>query len=426
MYSVINNFKKTKAVLLISTALVLSGCDSGDDAKNLTKAVELEIQRQQGTIIESVTITGGQFRLKVGETHQLNATGIDSKDETRDITSELTWSSSDTAIATVNNKGLVTAVANSDVNQGIVIITGTTINDISDEGEVSVNSSKVAALVLRQYEPKSGNISTCLDAKIIGDITYEDGYQSLNTVTDISFSVDKNSTAVINDEGILYTSNELLEDTIVTGLIGDISAKIAVTAEPSLDSIDILLADEITKKITLSIGERKGVNAQANLANITTVTNIDNSISWQQRDTNLLGITNHGENKGTLVALKPGISELSATCGGIKTTATIEVIGKAEIEALQVNDNVDAFTLAKNESVELTLTASFTDNTTTLNVSEFADWTLNGSDLISAELISIGTDKATYKITSTSGVGGDMIISATYDGEVKNIDVTVE
>jgi len=426
MCSTINNFKKTSALILISTALTLSGCKSGDDAKDLTKAVELEIQRQQGTIIESVTITGGQFRLKVGETHQLNATGIDSKDETRDITKELTWSSSDTAIATVNNNGLVTAVANSDVNQGIVIITGTTINDISGEGEVSVNNSKVASLVLRQHEPSSGNISTCLDAKIIGDVTYEDDYQSLNTVTDITFSVDKNSTAIINNEGILYTSNELLEDTIVTGLIGDISAKITVTAEPSLDSIDIILANEITKKITLNIGEREAVSAQANLTNITTATNIDNTVSWQQRDTNLLGITTQGENKGTFVALKPGISELSATCGGIKTTATIEVTGKGDLKALQVNDNIDALTLATNESIELTLTASFSDNTTTLNVSEFADWTLNGSDLVSAELISLGTDKATYKITSTTGTSGELIISATYDGLVKNIDVSVE
>ncbi|MFT5755572.1 MAG: hypothetical protein ACI9LM_000283 [Alteromonadaceae bacterium] len=426
MFSAINNFKKISALILTSIALTLTGCNSGDDAKNLTKAVKLEIQRKQGTIIESFTITGGQFRLKVGETHQLNATGIDSKGKIRDITGELIWSSSDTAIATVNNKGLVTAIANAERNQGIVIITGTTINDISGESEVSVNNSKVTALILRQHIPASGNISTCLDAKITGDVTYEDNYQSLNTVTDINFSVDKNSTAIINNEGILYTSNELLEDTIVTGLINDISAQIIVTAEPSLDAIDILLVDEIAKKITLNIGERKTVNAQAHLTNIATTTNIDNSISWQQRDINLLGITTQGDNKGTLVALKPGISELSATCGGIKTIATIEVKGKADLKALKVNDNIDVLTLAKNESIELTLTASFTDNTATLNVSEFADWTLNGSDFVSAELISIGTEKATYKITSSSALGGEMIISATYDGIVKNINVTVE
>ncbi|NQZ84005.1 MAG: Ig-like domain-containing protein [Colwellia sp.] len=432
MYLTTTSFNKIsvpvlRGIVLTSLTLTLSACNSGDDATSLTKAVELEIQRSQGTIIESVTITGGQFRLKVGEIHQLRATGVDSNGETRDITSELTWISSDSDIATVDNKGLVTAEANSDLNRGIVLITGTTINDIFAEAEISVSDVNVAGLTLQQYLPESGNVLTCIDAKITGNVTYEDDYQSLNTVTDISFSVDDDSTAIINDQGMLYTSNELLESTTVTGLINNISAQITVIADPSnLDSIDILLADESTKKLSFNVGERISVNAQANLTSTTTATNIDNSISWQQRDTNLIGITAEGDNKGTLLALKPGISELSANCGGKKATATLEIKGNAEITALTVNDNVDTLTLANSESIELTLTASFTDNTATLNVSEFADWNLNGSDLVSAELISLGTDQATYKITNTANAAGELILSVTYDGLSKIIDVTVE
>jgi len=427
MFIATHSFKKVSAFILISSVFILSGCNTGNDAKDLTKAVELEIQRSQGTIIEVVTITDDKKRLRVGETHQLNATGLDSNGDTRDITNELTWASSDTEIATVNNKGLVTAKASLESNQGIVTITATTINDIFGEGEISVSDVNVTGLTLQQELPESGNVLTCIDAKITGNVTYQDGYQSLNTITDITFSVDEATTAVISNEGMLYTSNELLENTTITGTIGDILAQLTVMADPSaLDSIEVLLADEVMSKLSFTVGDRIKVNAQANLTNTTTATNIDNSISWQQRDTNLLGITNQGDNKGTLLALKPGISEISAICGGKTSTVTVEIEGNSELEAIQINENIEEIILAKNESIELTLTASFTDNTTTLNVSEFADWNLNGSNAVEAELIAIGTDTATYKISNISDSAGEAILSVTYEDIVKNIDITLE
>jgi len=427
MFITTSSFKKLSAFIITSSVFILSGCNTGDDAKNLTKAVDLEIQRSLGTIVEVVTITGDKKRLKVGETHQLNATGLDSNGDTRDITNELTWASSNTEIATVNSKGLVTAKASSESNQGIVTITATTINDIFGEGEISVSDVNVTGLTLQQFLPESGNVLTCIDAKITGNVAYQDGYQSLNTVTDINFSVDEESTAVINNDGMLYTSNALLENTTITGEIGDILAQLTVMADPSyLDSIEILLANEVMTKLSFTVGERIKVNAQANLTTTVAAANIDNSISWQQRDTNLLGITNQGDNKGTLLALKPGISEVSAICGGKTSTVTVEIEGNAELEAIQINDNIEEIILAKNESIELTLTASFTDNTTTLNVSEFADWNLNGSSAVVAELIATGTDTATYKISNVSSSADEAILSVTYEDIVKNIDITLE
>ena len=139
--------------LIYLISLLLSACGSDNDSKALAQAVFLESQRAQGTIIESVTIIGDQTRLKPGETHQLSASGIDSNGDQREITNELIWSSNDETIATVNNKGLVTAVASSSVNSGIVTIVGTTVNSIYGEGEISVSDAKVNGIILKQKTP---------------------------------------------------------------------------------------------------------------------------------------------------------------------------------------------------------------------------------------------------------------------------------
>ncbi|WP_057830269.1 Ig-like domain-containing protein [Colwellia sp. TT2012] len=427
--NLIKNLSKITLVALAITTTLLTGCESDNNSAELAKAVELEKQRTLGTIIESVTITNAQTRLKAGETHQLSATGIDSKDAVRDVTNELTWTSSDTTIATVNSKGLVTAVANSEVNQGTVIITGSTINDITGEGEISVSDVAVSNISLKQTSPESGHINTCFDASIKGDVGYEDGYISLNTVKDMTFSLDSATSAVINKEGTLYTSAAGIENITITAKVNNISAQLIVTADAKdLDTIDILQDDKTTTFITLNIGERIQVNAQAKLiATVSTDTFIiDSTITWSQADAGYIGITATGDNKGTLFALKPGVTQLIGSCGGKKSIATIQVKGAAALDGIQINAGEDILIIAPLQSIELTLTANYTSTPTSLNVSEFAQWSINGSNLLEAELSNLGTDIASYTLTSTKNSVGFAFVSVIYQGITRSVRIEIE
>lgn len=268
--------------------ILLSGCDSDNNSAELAKAVELEYLRANGTIIEEVEISNAQTRLRAGETHQLIAIGLDSNGESRDVTAELeAWSSSDESIATVDSNGLVTGVATSTANQGKVTITATTINGIDGTADISISDVNVSAINLKQKSPATGNIQTCIEASINGDVTYEDGYVSLNTIKDMAFSVNDQSSAVIDNNGILYTSSNALENITVTATINDIDAQLLVQADPAnLASIDILIADENTTSFSLNLGQRVKVSAEAKLFNASSeeLFNIDSSIQWQQRD----------------------------------------------------------------------------------------------------------------------------------------------
>jgi hypothetical protein len=425
----LSNLSKITLLSLAITSTFLTGCDSDNNSAELARAVELEALRANGTIIEEFEITNDQLRLKAGETHQLIAIGLDSKGDTRDVTAELTaWTSSDTTIATVSSAGLVTGVKSSDVDQGKVIITGTTINDILGEGEMSVSDVAVSTITLKQTSPETGNIHTCIDASISGDVRYEDDYLSLNTIKNMTFTVDDQTSAIIDEDGMLYTSAEGIENTTVTSKIGTVTGQLTVTADPKdLETIDILLDDKITTVITLNMGDRIQVNAQANLLDTvsTEIFDIDPSVAWQQRDTGLTGITETGTEKGTILALKAGVTELSGVCGGISSKAILEIKGDAELESTQINDGEDTLVIAPLKSVELTLTANYDSAPTSLNVSEFASWEVIGNDIVDIELMSSGLDTAHYKLTSTSASEGSIVLLVTYDGVVSSVRIEI-
>ncbi len=61
--------------------------------------------------LSSISVTHPNQSLPAGVTQQFRATGIYSEGTISDITTEVTWSSSNPSVATVNSSGLVTAVA---------------------------------------------------------------------------------------------------------------------------------------------------------------------------------------------------------------------------------------------------------------------------------------------------------------------------
>ena len=421
----LNTLPKLSVIAVLLTGIV--GCGSDSESADLVKAVTLEKLRTEGTIIESVTIENDQTRLRAGEKHQLSATGLDSNGETRNVTNELTWTSSNTDIATVSNSGLVTAVANLSANQGIITITGTTINDISGDGEMSISDEAVTSIQLKQASPETGNINTCINANINGDVTYADGYISLSTVKDMSFVLDDTTTASIDSDGTLYTSAAEIENTSITAKINDITDQLIVTADPvNLENIDVLVNGDSTDIITLNVGSRLQVNAQASLVNDESAFDINSTISWSVPNTNNVGITTEDSENVTLFALKPGVTQLIGTCGGKQQVVAVEVTGSATLDSIQINDGESPLTLVPLQTIDLTLTANYSTSPSSLNVTEFADWSLNGSDIVSAEIIDPGTNQALYRITSKSSANGTAIVSVTYDGLINNTQINIE
>lgn len=94
---------------------------ASEDGVNATGGVIVNAQA-----LTSISITPTLPTVTTGSTIQLTATGTFEDSSTKDLSSQVGWSSGDTTIATVNSTGLVTGVA---TGTSVITVTVTTSSD---------------------------------------------------------------------------------------------------------------------------------------------------------------------------------------------------------------------------------------------------------------------------------------------------------
>jgi alpha-amylase len=147
-------------------------------------------------VLNSISITPStQVSLSVGATQQFTATGsytvVGGNNFTKDITNDVTWSSSDTSVATVDANGLVKGIASKSTrttNINCYIISGTTQKEVDatavtvsvsnfaytsdtnlDFGQTSIETGGVLGAGTQQYQAVI-NISNTGNVPIVGMI----------------------------------------------------------------------------------------------------------------------------------------------------------------------------------------------------------------------------------------------------------------
>src|SRR5262249_28387294 len=82
--------------------------------------------------LKSIAITAANPDIIVNQTEQLTATGTYTDNSTKDLTSSVTWSSSNSALAAISSGGTLTAKSS-----GKVTITAS-INSVSDSVDLTI------------------------------------------------------------------------------------------------------------------------------------------------------------------------------------------------------------------------------------------------------------------------------------------------
>src|SRR5262249_12498648 len=78
--------------------------------RTLNYWVDVVFNPQAAPTLTSIAVTPANPTLTVGATQQFNATGTYSDSSTQSLTSQVTWASSNTSVATVSSGGVATAV----------------------------------------------------------------------------------------------------------------------------------------------------------------------------------------------------------------------------------------------------------------------------------------------------------------------------
>ena len=334
------------AILAVFT-LLLTGCETPDSPQEPSGPVA----------VESVTVSPQNLELKVGETATLTA-----RIQPSNAQGTLSWTSSNTAVASVAN-GTVTAVA-----AGSATITASA-GGKSASCQVTVKATQtvveVESVTLDRHELtlKEGETN-----RLVATV-------SPSNATDKTISWATSNPAIVSVDKEGNVKGVAVGTATVAASHGNLSdaCKITVTASAvpvtsiSLDKTTLALAEQDTYQLTATV---KPDNAT------------DKTVTWSTANAAIATVSDNG----LVTAFAEGTTTITAKAGDKTATCTVTV-SKKVIPVTSVSLNKTSLALTEQETFQLSATVSpdnATDKTVTWSTANAAIATVSENGLVTA------------------------------------------
>jgi len=251
------------------------------------------------------------------------ATGHYSDNSTQDLTASVTWSSSDTAVATISNASTSKGLAQG-ISQGSATITATdSVSGISATTTLTVSAATLTAIDITPADPS-----------IVVGTTQQfmaTGHYSDNSTQDITASVTWSS----SDTAVATISNVSTSKGLAQG-IGQGSATITATDPASGISatttltvtVPMLVSIQVTPvSATIGIGATQQFTATGTYDDGSTQ-DLTSLVTWHSSNNQIAAVSNAAGSRGLATGVRIGTVTISAidSATNITGTATLSVV----------------------------------------------------------------------------------------------------
>ncbi len=329
--------------------------------------------------LESITLTADRTTddLEVGDTVNLTV-GYNPEDTTDD--KAVTWSSSDEDVATVDENGVVTAVAG-----GTATITATSVADSDITASYDIKVLKhTEAIYLDKTELKLAKGETSDPLTVTFDPADTDDSK------EVTWSSENDAVATVDENGAVTAVAG--GTTTITATVGELTAECKVTVVSPLESIT-LEADRTTDD--LEVGDTVNLTVGYNPEDTTD----DKAVTWSSSDEDVATV-----NDGVVTAVAGGTATITAT-----SAANEDITARCEIRVLKHTTGISLdqseMSILKGETSEqLTVTFEPTDTDDSTEVT----WSSDNTDVavVDDQGYVTGISEGTAVITATAVEGG--------------------
>lgn len=289
------------------------------------------------TLVSIAVAPAGQS-IPVNGTQQFTATGAYSDSSSRDLTSQVNWSSSADSVATVSNSGLATGVGSGTVNitatMGSVSGSkGLTVTPILSTIDVTPSAPSAVADTTQQFNA-TGIWSDGSSQDITGQVTWT------STNTPIA-TIDNNGLVTAQTAGSTTISATLggIEGSTTLTVIAPTLTSIVIT--PNQASVPQGISQPFVATGVFNNGASQGLA----------------TASWNSSDPTIAAI----DNTGNATTLGVGAVTISATSGLVTGSTTFTVLPAALVS---VTLSPASPSLALGTTTQITATGLFTDGST--------------------------------------------------------------
>ena len=342
-------------------------------------------------VLQSIAVTPANASVPVGTLTQFTATGTYSDKSAQDLTATATWTSSNTAVATISAGGLVTARTISN--------TAITITATSSDGTVSGNTPlSVVAATLNSIVISGGPTITIANGTSYQFTAlgfYNDGSKR-NITAKATWSSSSTTVATIAPTtgrsqsvgGGATTITATLGSVNGTATLDVTTATVAsIVVAPSSTTIAPLTAQPFT-----AIGIFSDTSTQ----------NITHDVVWTSSNTAAASISNASGSIGVATGVASGSTTISAAFGGVTGSSPLNV-SSATLTSITVTPASAG--LAPGSTLSLQAIGNFSDGTTQ-HVETVAGWTSSAATVATVSGIGIVTGVSNGSVTITCLLGG--------------------
>lgn len=302
--------------------------------------------------LSRIDVTPVTPSLAKGRTLQLTATGVYSDASTQNLTTQVTWSSSQANFASISNaagsEGLLTAA-----NVGQSTITAT-LNSVSGTQVVTVTAAALTAIDvtpalpsvakgLTQQFTATGRYSDTTTQDLTAQVTWTTGTPATATVSNAAGTEGLASTVAAGSTTVIATLGTVTGNTTLTVTAARL-VSIAVSGAPA----------------TLPRGRTANLIATGTYTDASTQV-ITTQVTWVSTPVATATISNVAGSEGLLTAVAPGTASITATQGTIVGQLSVDVTA-AVLESIAITPAAPS--IAKGRTRQLTAIGTFSDATT--------------------------------------------------------------
>lgn len=325
----------------------------------------------------AVTSSNSSSSVAAGKTLQLTATGNYSDGTSQNLTSQVTWKTSDSSLASASTSGLLTTF-----KQGSVTVSATE-GTVAGTFAIQVTQATLSSISITGGASLAAGLSEQLSAKG----TYSDA-SAQDITSQVTWQTSDANIATVNASGLL-TSLKAGSVTITSSLNGTSAVANVTVTSATLTAISVGVPSP-----SLASGETEQLSATGVYSDNSTQ-DLTAQANWQSSDATIASVSSGG----LLTAGKKGSVSISATFNSIFGTGTLTV-DSAALSSISITPT--AFSVASGQNKQLSVEAVYGDGTTQ-DVTAQVTWSSGTAAVATVDISGLvtGVSAGTSTITAT-------------------------
>ncbi|MCZ6819968.1 MAG: Ig-like domain-containing protein [Calditrichaeota bacterium] len=352
-------------------------------------------------VLQSIALTPIN-PLQTGQAVQLTAIGTLSNGATFDVTSQAVWSSSNSAVASVDDTGEVTGVAT-----GTATITASFVGVV---GQTTVTVTD-ASLVSIAISPQDATIEVGKTLQLIATGNFSDGSSS-DLTAQANWTSSDSQVATIEASTGLATGNAPGSTTITAELNGVTGRTGLNVSAATIASLVVTPADT-----TIAAGESVQYKATATFSDGSS-SDVTTQANWTSSDSQVATI---GATTGLAVANAPGNTTVTAAIGEVQGQVSLTVAAATLVSVTVTPENP---TIVAGTEQEFNAVGAFSDETQR-DVTDQVTWSSGNTTVagITSGGVATGLQPGVTTIAAElNGISGQTLLTVTA-AEIVSIEV---